>query len=293
MSSSNDKATKDSSEGKDGKKAPKLSKDNPYYHKSHDYIYKDHADLEKKERELDMSYSDIHSKLEALIVAVMNYEDNQAVINLTNAIGTGVVQAEKKRKDLFLFFDHEDKHLEHLLDDKHLNQMYKDVREKKHHHHHRGKEETKAKRASIGDRAISPSKSDERNRSGEKFKANGAENIKKQGSLIKKNGMRNKWSKRYFVIEGIEMRYYESEEQKIAMRPKAIIPLTKAKIVTVIDGKESPTRFQLNYGDGKSILLESKDEQEKKEWVAVIATIIETAPVQHKVTKNSNSSKSH
>jgi len=111
----------------------------------------------------------------------------------------------------------------------------------------------------------------------------------KKGYLSKKNPLRNKWTDRYFVVEGgSELRWFESEELflKSPKKPKGKIDLHKAKIhagsqPSSHEGSPnpssqiSPPNFELAtklfiQSQGKNLTLDAKNESELQEWLEVL-----------------------
>jgi len=121
-------------------------------------------------------------------------------------------------------------------------------------------------------------------------------NINKKGYLSKKNGVRNKWTDRYFVVEGgNELRWFDNEENfmKSPKKPKGKIDLQKARIHFGSQPSSQEASPNLNYPNstssslntnsttdqqtklfiqsaGKNLILDAKNEDELNQWLNVL-----------------------
>jgi len=99
------------------------------------------------------------------------------------------------------------------------------------------------------------------------------EGIVKEGWLEKKGVIRHNWTKRWMVMQGNQIKYFQKEND--AKGPRGSISLVNADLYPHVQKKkvDLPTYFNIRVND-RDFLIRASDMQSKEEWVAAIKKCI-------------------
>jgi hypothetical protein len=98
--------------------------------------------------------------------------------------------------------------------------------------------------------------------------------VAKEGWMEKKGGSRRNWSKRWFVLKGSFLYYYESDKaaHKDNAKEKGIISLTDC-IIQQIEHHSRPFCFEISHAEReRKYEVSCAGAEEKNEWMEVVAT---------------------
>lgn len=257
-----------------------------------------HSDIEEKEKELDVAYQEIKRLIDSLVNSIHDSQPKGDVVDISNAIGVLVAKTGDIKRDLCDMYEKEqDFHSVPISDNEEdddadsidaesfafyeLNhiKIHSSKSDGSHMHHH------------------TESNSVNHNNNNSSSSSTTSKAIRKEGFLSKKNGLRNKWSLRLFVLENHELKWFDKESLlKTPRKPKGRYDLWKSSVLLKLDDQsnESSTRFYIQSG-GKTMNLQAKNEDEKKQWIDSILQSIESAVAIHgysSPTQQKHSSKS-
>jgi len=110
-------------------------------------------------------------------------------------------------------------------------------------------------------------------------------NAKKQGHLLLGKGVRRKWKKRWFILQGEYLYYFLDDGSK---RPKGVIPLVEYKGTKKVDDKSTNYCFKIMVKEkkdktqvggtkveSKNILLAAGSDKERDDWLAILNSTLE------------------
>jgi len=253
--------------------------------------------LEKKGKELESVYSDVKKNMDLLMEAVSN-DNREGSIKYSLEVGKCVVHAEQLKIELqqcqdeaeeegLLKFEEkppslhksnsngdkkgnssgEKLHIERLLNGKH--------KERKNTVDGTSiqSEEKRSKRRSLG-------------------LASNDKNLSYEGYCLSKKGSSSKWKKRYFLIDGTTIKWFNDQETSPKnKKPNGVVDLTKAQMTNKLPAdksnhtpNESPTRFFLADGNVQ-LVMEASDESDKNRWIKAIKNVMSSASLVQSVVK--------
>ena len=120
------------------------------------------------------------------------------------------------------------------------------------------------------------------------FRSNNATvTILKQGFLLKRSSKRNKWDRRYFVLDSSGVLYYYSSKaiagatanERRTGTPTSTVNLVTAAVKQGLDAGESASERQVPYtfrivSPERNFVLRAEDEEEAAAWMEVLQSVI-------------------
>jgi len=95
------------------------------------------------------------------------------------------------------------------------------------------------------------------------------EGILKEGWLEKKGVIRHNWTKRWMILQGNQIKYFQKENDPKG--PRGSISLVNADLYPHVQKKkiDLPTYFNIRVND-RDFLIRATDIQSKEEWISAI-----------------------
>jgi len=113
----------------------------------------------------------------------------------------------------------------------------------------------------------------------------------KEGWLIKQGAIVKSWKRRYFVLKGTILEYYEKPGKKQC----GTINLNNASSVATSAECKKPYLFKIVIPGSRTYFIAAESEQEKTDWIVALQSAISkavsrtkgpTEPIEHKISRD-------